>query len=421
MPGSRRRERASGRLASGTAAILDNGFNSLSNLLLTVSIARDVDGDTFGRFAIAYSLALFAVGLVRAAVVEPLLLNLPRLSGVARGAAPRAALRRAFFLGFGSVPIQLGVVMALSGLRLSWPVLAVVVVTPLWLVVDGARIALIANGSVLGAMTLSAVWLGTQAMLLLVVPLIAGSGALAAWLVGLLAALVCALWLVGRVPPGSGSPSDGSVGKRHDEFNRTFAIDFALGPGFRQLTVVAVAAPLSASDAGLLRLAFSVLGPAAIITQGLRSVGQRDLALAAPEAARRVAAQIALAAAGLCAIMSVFLVMLPADLLRAIAPEDIGVPDLRLALAFVGVERVIGGLSLYVQLLQRAAQDSVGVAWSRLAAVAVVALSVAVASFVPVLTIPLLAVALSPAALLGVGMYRLRQVSAGPSRSAPSS
>lgn len=153
------------RLAQRTGryswGIVDQGVCSASNLVLSVVAARALDVVAFGRLAVALSVWLFTIGLVRGCSGEPALVLLPRLGAkelkpVARFLAFRAAK-------VGGLVGGLLLALAISGVPVLGASAIVVALALPWLAVqDACRYMLIAQGRPAAAAANDVTWLVAQ-------------------------------------------------------------------------------------------------------------------------------------------------------------------------------------------------------------------------------------------------------------------
>lgn len=251
--------RGHGTLGRTGWTIVDQGISSFSNVLVVVVTARAVSAGDFGRFSLALTAYSVVVGLCRAATGEPLLVVAS--SRVARSDDGRV-LGGATLAGLAG-GLLLAVAALLGGGVLAW--ILAVSLTGL-LVQDAARYVLIAGGRPSLAALADATWvIGVLAAFVVAAPdsasaylgLWAGAGAVSA-LIG--------IGLAGARPRLRGASA--WLGE-HRVLIRRFVAEFAFLSGASQIVVLLVGFRTSAADAGALRAAGTLLGPAGVFTNGL--------------------------------------------------------------------------------------------------------------------------------------------------------
>jgi O-antigen/teichoic acid export membrane protein len=243
----------------------DQGVSSLSNVVVSIFVARSLSSDGFGAFSLATVVYLLAQGTTRALIGEPLL---------SRFSSADAATRRSL------VPNLVGATLATSfvgaavvvvvGLAVGGPaapaLLALALVLPLVLVQDTWRYVFIVDraGS---ALAVDLVWLVTVIAALSLAPDDAG----AAWFVlawgataglGALTGLVLGRGSLGRPRPLAWITAHRDMGGR-------FLGEFATGQAVGQLVLVALGAIAGLSALGAVRAAQVVYGPLNTVHQGI--------------------------------------------------------------------------------------------------------------------------------------------------------
>ena len=145
--------------------VADQGLSSITNFALAVLVARSVDVEGFGAFAIAFSGYLFAAGIAKAVASEPLMV---RFSGVTDPVALRSAGGEAVgtALVVGVLTEIVAVVAGyLLGGELGAALLALGVVLPGLLLQDAWRFYFFAIGRPARATANDALWAVTQLVL----------------------------------------------------------------------------------------------------------------------------------------------------------------------------------------------------------------------------------------------------------------
>jgi O-antigen/teichoic acid export membrane protein len=137
---------------------IDQGLSSISNLLLSVLVARVSTLDEFGIFGIAFAIYQFGLGSSRAFLGEPALIR------IAKGDS--AAGTASNLLGASVWPGLLGLLACgAAGIFAGpsgTPFLAFAVGFPILMAVDSARYWLFANGRPASASLIDATWLVAQ-------------------------------------------------------------------------------------------------------------------------------------------------------------------------------------------------------------------------------------------------------------------
>src|SRR5687768_17244287 len=119
----------------------DQAVSSLTNLALSVVVARHVSVDSFGVFALIYASYLFALEFTRALVLEPLIITLAGDREQLKRSAP-ATLGAALGL---AVPMSsaAGVAAAMAPDQLAQGFLILAVALPGLILQDGCRSVLL--------------------------------------------------------------------------------------------------------------------------------------------------------------------------------------------------------------------------------------------------------------------------------------
>jgi O-antigen/teichoic acid export membrane protein len=259
--------------------IVDQALSALSNVLLSVIVARSVDATSFGAFAIAFVVFGIALAVTKSVVGQPLQIRF----SAASSEVFRSAVARSSGLAV-SISLLAAVGCLVAGVLVSGvtgrALLALAVILPGLLLQDTCRMAFFAQGEARKAALIDAVW--TVALvgilgLLIVLGQNSVEQLIFAW--GGAAALSAALGLILlRARP---RPSQSIAWMREQgELNRYLFAEYFLGLGASQIAVLLVGLIASASAVGSLRAAQVLLGPLAI-------VGVAAFQFVVPEVARR--------------------------------------------------------------------------------------------------------------------------------------
>lgn len=256
------RQRLGSRTLAARASwtIIDQGVSSLTNVVVVIAAAHAVSAQDFGRFSIVLTIYSVAVGLSRAVSGEPLLVV--AVGGVA-AAERRAVTGAAALVGLMMVAVVvIGNALTIAD-PLGWTFAAGLT---LLLIQDAVRFVLIGVGRARGAAANDAVWLSLTIVGLVFMNAHRPGQHLAIWM------------LAGAVAAGAGlvqisvAPSvpDGVRWIRsHATLGRRFLAEFAFLSGASQIIVLVVGMRSGAADAGSMRAAGTMLGPAGVITNGL--------------------------------------------------------------------------------------------------------------------------------------------------------
>jgi O-antigen/teichoic acid export membrane protein len=137
----------------------DQILSSVSNMLVTVVVARSLSLEDLGWFALAYAVYSFGLGLARAYVHEPLLLNFGQNEHPVRAEYLNRAYCATFLVGIATGLVSLAIAfVANSSLREA--MLPIALLSPLLLLQDTVRYADFAQHRASVAITSDAIWLG---------------------------------------------------------------------------------------------------------------------------------------------------------------------------------------------------------------------------------------------------------------------
>ena len=277
----------SGRGARGAWSMVDQGLSSLSNMAVSVAVARAVGVHELGGFSVAYVVYTMLLGLTRALTSEPLT--------VRHSATDPADLRPAIAEVTGTA-LAIGVVWAapllaiaaLSPSAIGGPLVALAIFLPGLLVQDVWRFAFVTCGQPRSAAANDLVWLVVQGLVFAVVPRLAdpsGGAYLAAWGAAATVAAVAGCVQSGVVP----APTRALAWLRaHAAPARAFTFEFVARAGARQMTISVAGATAGLAALGALRGGQVVFGPLNVILLGasmaaipeaVRSLRSNDSAL----------------------------------------------------------------------------------------------------------------------------------------------
>ena len=274
--------------------VVDQMLSALSNLGLSIAVARTTSASGFGAFAVAFLLFGICLAVTKSVVGQPLQM---RLSG-----ASAAECRRGFQAGLGAATVlglAFGLVLSVVGLVVGGEVggalVALALVLPGLMLQDSCRMAAFTLGRPQLAALIDAVWI---VILVGLLAILVGhgqhqvGGLIVAW--GGSAALSALLGLaVLRTRPAL--PRARGWVREHQDLIRYLLPEYFLGLGATHFGILLVGVIAHASAVGSLRAAQVLLGPLGI-------VGTAVFQFAVPEVARRASAStrwLATLAAGL--------------------------------------------------------------------------------------------------------------------------
>jgi O-antigen/teichoic acid export membrane protein len=298
--------------------ILDQALSALSNLGLSIAIARSTTASGFGAFSIAFLLFGVSLAITKSAVGQPLQIRLSATGAAERQAGFESGLGAATALGgvFGLIVAGSG---AAVGGQVGGALVALALVLPGLMLQDSCRMAAFTVGRPQLAALIDAVWAVVQFALLAI---LIGSGhqqvgtLILAW--GGAAAVSALIGVASlHAPPRVWRTR--SWLRQHRDLIRYLLPEYFLGLGAMQLGVLLVGVAAGAAAVGSLRAGQVLLGPLGIL-------GAAVFQFAVPEVARRVsmpARRLAQFAAGVSGGLGLVTVGYLALLL--LLPDTVGV------------------------------------------------------------------------------------------------
>jgi O-antigen/teichoic acid export membrane protein len=270
--------RVRGRLLRNASwNLVDQALSALSNIALSVAVARSVDAPAFGAFSIAFVVFGVFIALTKSLVGQPLQMRFSHVGPEEQRRAAGSGLGVALVLGLVGSLVLVGVAFV-TGPTLRSALLALALILPALLVQDSCRMALFTCGRARGAAGVDAVWALVMVGLLLVV-MDRGSivWLMLAWGAGALVSVVVACALL-RVLPAPNRTVRWV--RAHGNLTRYLFPEYFLGLGSMQLAILLVGTIAAAEAVGALRGAQVLLGPLGILGAGI-------FQFAVPEVARR--------------------------------------------------------------------------------------------------------------------------------------
>lgn len=259
--------------------VVDQALSALSNVGLSIAVARTSSASGFGAFAVAFLLFGICLAITKATVGQPLQMRLSGASAADRHRGFQAGLGAATVLGAG-----LAVLVSITGLavggELGGALVALAIVLPGLVLQDSCRMAAFTLGRPQVAALIDAVWAAVQFGLLALLignGLYRVDGLILAW--GAAAAVSAVLGAaVLRVRPVPSRTADWV--RQHRNLIRYLLPEYFLGLGAMQLGILLVGVIAGLTAVGSLRAAQVLLGPLGV-------VGAAIFQFAIPEVARR--------------------------------------------------------------------------------------------------------------------------------------
>lgn len=259
--------------------VVDQALSALSNLGLSIAVARTTSASGFGAFAVAFLVFGICLAITKSVVGQPLQMRWSGASAETRRDAFSAALGTATALGLTFGLLMLAVALTVGG-EVGGALLALAFVLPGLMLQDSCRMAAFTLGRPQLAALIDAVWAVVQFGLLAILInngqhlvggliLVWGAAALMSALLGL---------SVLRIRPALSRAREWV--REHHDLIRYLLPEYFLGLGATQLGILLVGLIAGATAVGSLRAAQVLLGPLGII-------GAAVFQFAVPEVARR--------------------------------------------------------------------------------------------------------------------------------------
>ncbi len=299
--------------------VLDQTLSALSNLGLSIAVAKTTSASGFGAFAIAFLLFGISLAITKSAVGQPMQMRLSGASAAERRTGFQAGLGAATVLG-----IVFGLVIAVAGLVVGGEVggalVAVALVLPPLLLQDSCRMAAFTLGRPKIAALIDAVWTAVQFCLLAIL-INTGrhevGGLILAWGGAAAVSAVLGLILVRAWPLPSAAP--GWV-RQHQDLIRYLLPEYFLGLGAMQFGILLVGVVAGATAVGSLRAGQVLLGPLGIVGAAVFQFAVPEVARRTPVSARWLAALAAGLSGGLALLTVGYLA-----LMLLLLPDPLGV------------------------------------------------------------------------------------------------
>jgi O-antigen/teichoic acid export membrane protein len=259
--------------------LVDQVLSALTNIVLSIVVARSVTAAGFGAFASAFVVFGISIAVTKSVVGQPLQMRFSDADPDQRREANAAALGCALAMGLAA-----GLLVAVAAFVVSGSVgsalLALAIVLPGLLVQDSCRMAAFARGRPSLAALIDAVWALVQFGLIAVLHLAGYETVFVLVLAWGGAATVSAV--LGLIALNASPQLRAATGwvRRHRDLIRYLLPEYFLGLGAMQFGILLVGVIATASAVGSLRAAQVLLGPLGVL-------GSAVFQFSVPEVARR--------------------------------------------------------------------------------------------------------------------------------------
>ena len=283
----RARRRRGGIVSRAGWNLADQALSSLTNAALSILIARSVDANAFGAFAVCFTVYSLVLGVVRTGISEPVAVRFSDAPAAEFRSAQRSALAASALFGM-AVGIVLLVLEPIQSGQLRGPIVALALTLPGLMVQDALRLSFITEGRPQAATLNDFVWGVLQL----------GAAALLLWTDTPTATLFVAAWgaaagvaaLDGMVRSRL-TPSFGNAVhwlRTHFDLSRYFVAEYLAVMGAFQIAILVVGTIGGVDDVGALRGAQVLLGPLNILMFGIVSFSIPELVRRKREPVRRL-------------------------------------------------------------------------------------------------------------------------------------
>jgi O-antigen/teichoic acid export membrane protein len=243
--------------------LIDQALSAVSNVGLTVVIAKSTDARGFGSFSVAFLIFSLHIGLVRAVIGQPLQVRVSKVRGDRGNCAYREALGASMLFGAAGGALCVFSAAVAQG-SLGRVLLVVGVCLPVLLLQDTCRFVFFSTSRAKKAASNDALWAGLEfgALGIMVLARITDEAVLAlAW--GASAAVAAGYGLYQLQFTPAFPRALWWVWQQRD-LGRYFVAEFLLGQGSAQVSVLLFGLLGSTTGLGSLRAAQVLLGPLAI-------------------------------------------------------------------------------------------------------------------------------------------------------------
>jgi O-antigen/teichoic acid export membrane protein len=308
-----RRSELLGYVRRGSWNLIDQALSAITNVVVAFVVARAVDADGFGAFAVAFLVFTLAIGVARALAGQPLSIRFAGAEPAELVAAAGAGM--AAVVGFAAVVgIACGVAGLVMGEVLGSTLLAMGIALPALLLQDTCRMTFFAQKRPHLAALNDTIWALVQfpVMAGLVVYDVTHPWAyVLAWGGGALCAAAVGVFQIGTRPAGGGSWL-----LRQRDLVGYLVAEYLLNAGVYQGGLLAVGALVGLGDVGSLRAAQVLLGPLGILSAACWTFLLPELSSRPRDGSTsaRIAVGISSAMAGISIVYGLILLVLPDSL-----------------------------------------------------------------------------------------------------------
>lgn len=292
--------------------VVDQGLSALTNVVLSLVVARSVDAEGFGAFSVAFLFFSLVIGVEQSVVGQPLAMRHSHETPEQRRATARLALGAAFAVGLLGSVLAACLAVVVGG-AVAPALLALSSVMPFLVAQDAVRMAFFAWSRPRDAALNDAVWAVVQFAAIAVV--VQAGGATSArmvlcWGGGAAVAALLGLAQLGALPAVRGAL--GWAG-RHRDVAGFLLLEYVVGVGAFQGGLLLIGASLGLGDVGAIRAAQVLLGPVGILTTAAMTFGVPEVARrsALPPRTQRLAASASGAMVVAAALYLALLLLLP--------------------------------------------------------------------------------------------------------------
>lgn len=296
-------------------AITDQGMYALSNLVVSIILARLLDRERFGAYATAFLIFSIAVAVERAIVGQPLQIKLSGSTDEVFRSALRGAMGTAVLIGLVGSAVCLTVWQVGQDV-LGPSMVALALTMPILLLHDAGRMACYARTDAKGAALLDLSWnlLLAVALAALILTSTASLFSLTLAWGGSAAVGVLIAWR--RL--GVMATPFGALRWLRDQSDLWAYLlgEYVIGLGAAQLAILLAGALTTATEVGFLRGAQVILGPLGILATAAFQFAIPEISKRAHLSARYRARMATLLSGALCAVVPVYvgiLVLVPDD------------------------------------------------------------------------------------------------------------
>lgn len=259
--------------------IVDQIISSVTNAGLSVAVARSVDADQFGAFAVAFTVYSVVVQAARGLTGQPLWIRFSAASEDEYRVAGRASLGGTVIFGLLAGSICAVVGLAMSG-TVGAALVAIGVGLPALLWQDSWRMVFFGRLEPRAAVINDLTWAVAQILAiggLVVVGLSSAPALLLAWSASAAAAALVGITQTGWLPS---LRTGWAFASQHWDITKFLVGELLIAQGGLQGALLVVGALGAVADVGALRAAMVVLGPVSILSVSVS-------AFAVPELSRR--------------------------------------------------------------------------------------------------------------------------------------